>query len=76
MSMDDNGTLLLKNPKEKVSDDDIPSAIESFPEGDQDRRCPRCKSSPNSMISMADGKWMCTMCNYPEEDRRNSDKTN
>lgn len=77
MSMDDSGVVLVGKP-EKVSEagGDIPP-VKSFPKGDEDQRCPRCKAVPNSMISMADGEWMCTVCAYPDKDiRRDSDKRN
>ena len=78
MSMDDGEAILLTKPKENVDEaGDKKPPVDSNPKDNEDRRCPRCESIPNSMISMEKGKWMCTVCAYPEKDvRRNSDKRN
>ena len=75
MSIDDGGAILLTKPEEKTgshitSASDSSPPVKEMPKGDEDRRCPRCKSSPNSLISMADGKWMCTVCGFPDDDTR------
>lgn len=80
MSIDDGGAILLTKPEEKTGShitdaSDSSPPVKEMPKGNEDRRCPRCKTSPNSMMSMESGKWMCNVCAYPEKDvRRNSDK--
>lgn len=75
MSIDNGEAVFLVKPEDKTgshvtdaSDSNPP--IKEIPTGDEDRRCPRCKTSPNSMISMEKGKWMCTVCGFPNDDTR------